>query len=1038
MMSELLQRLQSNLGDTYRVERELGGGGMSRVFLAEEIELGRQVVIKVLPPEMAAGVNKERFQREIKLAASLQHPHVVPLLSAGEVGGDILYYVMPFIEGESLRAKLAREGELPVDETLRILREVVDALSYAHQHGVVHRDIKPDNVMLTGHHAVVTDFGVAKAVSASSGGTHSSLTSLGVALGTPSYMSPEQAAADPHVDHRADIYAVGALAYEMLTGRPPFVKQTPQQILAAQVSETPVPVTAHRESVAPPLNDLVMRCLAKRAADRWQTADELRRQFEAMTTPQSGGVTPTGTQPVEAVATGAVLSNHPVRVAALFGVSAAVTLVVVYVLMIALGLPDWVFVGAIALLAIGSPIILVTGKHERQRAVQATTGFHVTTPVGLQQHFTWRKAITGGGMAFAGLVVVTGGYMAMRNLGIGPFGTLVARGAIEEQGELIVAEFEDRTPDGGLAEVVTEALRIDLSQSPIVRLMPAASLADALTRMNRDASTPLTAELASEIAAREGAQAVLTGEVGTLGSSYVISARLLAADGEVLVALRETAADDGTLIAAVDELSSNLRERLGESFKSLRASEPLDRVTTASLEALRLYTRANDANRLGNQDEAVQLLEQAIAADTLFAMAYRKLAVVLANTNREQSQIQAAVTRSYELRDRLPPVERYLTTAYYHGALSVDPDPDRAIAAYRSLLELDPENGTALNNLAREYLFLGEWLEASEIYGRAVAAHNAFQSHEGLVATLFNGGQVEGARAALAAYEAAQPDNRETIIFRMRFHAALSEYDEAERQLARHAELGEPSRLWSYRLAEVRGKVGVAERVAQDAFQDAVRQGDTLQMLEWAYLPAHFALRYRGTAESALHTLDSLLDRYPLSLLPPEDRPYRDVAGLLAQMDEPGRVRQLRDERFAARRTSTAGRLSFDGLVAMSEQRYADAADDLRAASDLGSLGLWLFLAGQAFDAGGVADSARVYYERAVTDARAFSLGWYYSELGPTYRRLGELYEEAGDRDKAVEFYNQFVELWADADAELQPFVEDVRGRIARLMAEGG
>src|SRR6266566_267499 len=202
-------RLQSALGAAYRIEQELGGGGMSRVFLARERELERQVVVKVLPPEMAAGVNAERFRREIQLAASLQHPHIVPLLAAGHAD-DLVYYTMPLIEGESLRAKLAHQGELPIAEAVRILRDVADALAYAHAHGVAHRDIKPDNVLITNHHAVVTDFGVSKALSESSG--KSSLTSAGVALGTPAYMAPEQAAADPHTDHRCDIYAVGALA----------------------------------------------------------------------------------------------------------------------------------------------------------------------------------------------------------------------------------------------------------------------------------------------------------------------------------------------------------------------------------------------------------------------------------------------------------------------------------------------------------------------------------------------------------------------------------------------------------------------------------------------------------------------------------------------------------------------------------------------------------------------------------------------------------------------------------------------------------
>jgi len=237
-MSDLRDRLQSALGASYRVEKELGGGGMSRVFLAEEVELGRKVVIKLLPPEMAAGVNVERFRREIQLAAKLQHPHVVPLLSAGSKD-DLIYYVMPFIQGESLRARLAKQGELPVSEAVRILKEVADALAYAHRHGVVHRDIKPDNVLLSEGHAVVTDFGVAKAVSSSTG--ESSLTSLGVALGTPAYMAPEQAVADPNVDHRADIYALGAMAYEMLCGRPPFSGPNAQAVLSMHVTEAPEP-----------------------------------------------------------------------------------------------------------------------------------------------------------------------------------------------------------------------------------------------------------------------------------------------------------------------------------------------------------------------------------------------------------------------------------------------------------------------------------------------------------------------------------------------------------------------------------------------------------------------------------------------------------------------------------------------------------------------------------------------------------------------------------------------------------------------------
>jgi len=290
--SSLHQQLQVTLGDAYVLERELGGGGMSRVFLALETALGRRVVVKVLLPELAAGVSVDRFRREIQLAAQLQHPHIVPLLSAGEAQG-LPYFIMPYVTGESLRARVAREGELPIGETVRILRDVLSALVFAHARGVVHRDIKPDNVLLSGGVAVVTDFGVAKAVSASAEfGRSGDITSLGVALGTPAYMAPEQATASPQTDHRADIYAIGVMAYEMLTGAPPFTGPSPQAVLAAHVVEEPQPVERRRPAVPPMLANLVRDCLAKRPADRPQAAAEVLNALDAIATP-TGGTAPT-------------------------------------------------------------------------------------------------------------------------------------------------------------------------------------------------------------------------------------------------------------------------------------------------------------------------------------------------------------------------------------------------------------------------------------------------------------------------------------------------------------------------------------------------------------------------------------------------------------------------------------------------------------------------------------------------------------------------------------------------------------------------
>ncbi len=289
--------LAAALSDRYAIERELGQGGMATVYLARDLRHERHVAVKVLRPELAASLGSDRFLREIKVAAKLQHPHILPLHDSGEAGG-FLYYVMPYVSGESLRARLARGGELPIHDALKILIEVTDALAFAHAQGVVHRDIKPDNVLLSRKHALVTDFGIAKAVSEATG--RQQVTTAGIALGTPIYMAPEQATADPSVDHRADIYAVGVMGYELIAGRPPFSGRTSQEVLAAHVMQAPPPLCAQRTACPPGLESVIMRCLEKRPADRWQSADELLAQLEPLATP-SGGTTPTTTRPVEAL-----------------------------------------------------------------------------------------------------------------------------------------------------------------------------------------------------------------------------------------------------------------------------------------------------------------------------------------------------------------------------------------------------------------------------------------------------------------------------------------------------------------------------------------------------------------------------------------------------------------------------------------------------------------------------------------------------------------------------------------------------------------
>ena len=274
-MSDLRELLQHSLGTGYRLSRELGGGGMSKVFVADDPAIGRRVVVKVLSPDLAAGVNVDRFKREIQLAVSLHHPRIVPVLGAGQSGDDVLYYTMPFIEGETLRALVDRERQLPLERALAIARDVADALHHAHGRNIVHRDIKPDNILIereTGR-PVVADFGIARAIERAA--DESAVTSTGFTLGTPTYMSPEQAGAEKDVDGRSDIYSLGCVLYEMLAGTPPFVGPNARSIIARHMTEPPPDVGVVRPDLPAGVRVLVKRMLAKSRNARPATAAAL-------------------------------------------------------------------------------------------------------------------------------------------------------------------------------------------------------------------------------------------------------------------------------------------------------------------------------------------------------------------------------------------------------------------------------------------------------------------------------------------------------------------------------------------------------------------------------------------------------------------------------------------------------------------------------------------------------------------------------------------------------------------------------------------
>ena len=297
------------LGGRYRIEREVGRGGMARVYLAHDLKHSRSVAVKVIRPELAASLGQDRFLREIDIAARLRHPNIVPVYDSGDAGspgdtagGRVLYFVMPYEEGPSLRELLHQGGVLPAADALSVLRDVARALAYAHDHGVVHRDVKPDNVMMSGGAAVVTDFGIAKAITAANGGNRPehdgaralsatdrrdsfvAITQAGTGIGTPAYMAPEQASRDASTDHRADIYSFGCLAYELFTGHPPFHDLPNQEVIAAHVGTEPVPLSDISAAVPTSISRLIARCLEKQPAARPQSAQELLAELDTLQT----------------------------------------------------------------------------------------------------------------------------------------------------------------------------------------------------------------------------------------------------------------------------------------------------------------------------------------------------------------------------------------------------------------------------------------------------------------------------------------------------------------------------------------------------------------------------------------------------------------------------------------------------------------------------------------------------------------------------------------------------------------------------------
>jgi eukaryotic-like serine/threonine-protein kinase len=1059
-VTDLQSQLQATLSGSYTLERELGGGGMARVFVADEVRLGRKVVVKVLSPELAAGISGERFEREIRTAASLQQANIVPVLATGETNG-LPYYTMPYVEGESLRHRMAKQPPLTISDVLRILGDVARALQYAHEHGIVHRDIKPDNVLLSGGTAVVTDFGIAKALSDSrTGPGAATLTQLGTSIGTPAYMAPEQAAGDPNIDHRADVYAFGCMAYEILAGRPPFHGRTPARILGAHMGETPRSIAELRPDAPATLCDLVMRCLAKDVDDRPQSAAEVITALNSVT---SG----TGMPALPPVllhgphAFRRALGLYVLAVIAVAGIAKAAT--------VTIGLPGWVLPGALVLMALGLPVILFTG-YVQSVARRALTATPVLTPGGGQApqgtmatialkaspHVSWKRTTRGGVYALGGFVALIIAFMVMRAFGIGPVGSLFAAGKLNQRDVVLVSDFNVSRADSSVASVVAEGVRANLAESPSIKLFSPTSVAASLRRMQLPTTSRLDLPLARQLAQREGAKAIVTGDVTGLGNGYVIALRLVTADsGNVLAAFQTTVDGPSGLVAGVDEVTRKLRGKIGESLKSVQASPPLEQVTTASFEALKAYTEGAHAFDAEHDfPKAIPLLRRAVMIDTGFATAWRKLGTAMANSFYPASAIDSATTKAFQLRARLSENERYLVEGYYYQR-GAGHDRQKSIAAYQALLDRG-DTAYAANNLGVAYTSMLDYAKAESLYRMSMRASpdNAIPLPN-LVNVLLDQGKRVALDSALAAEGKRLPNNSNYAYHMIVVPYAYGEYDRAE-QVADSVHRATPSpdgramaSYYQYEIRAVRGRLSEAERSYRQSAAEAAELSPSPKLVDSANAAA-LDIWLRNQPQRGAQRLDAALAALPITTLAEQDRPYLPLAKLYAVAGRADRARALLDQ-FAKLKDTAYVRSEQPvvhealGEIALAEKRYQDAIAEFRRSAvrtdgkpyDENPLRVHFEL-GRAFDLANQADSAIAELETFVNtpwDSRP-DVDWF--ALAGTHKRLGELYDAKGDREKAISHLSKFVELWKNADAELQPAVADAKRRLAKLQNSKG
>jgi DNA-binding SARP family transcriptional activator/TolB-like protein len=629
-------------------------------------------------------------------------------------------------------------------------------------------------------------------------------------------------------------------------------------------------------------------------------------------------------------------------------------------------------------------------------------------------------------------------YIRLSEPNDGP--SLVRGGSLAERDRLVVADFANLAGDTLLAAAITEAFRVDLSQSPMVRVLTPRQVASALARMERPATTPVDDSLAREIATREGAKAVVAGSVAKVASAYTVNLRLVSTDkGEVMAAFRETAPDSTGLIDAVDRASKRLRHRIGESLRTLRAMPALEEETTASLLALRRYTEAQRLTLAGRRPEAIRAFEQAVALDTAFASAWVSLGMAYSSI-AEPGRAVAALDRAVIHQRRLPFLERSFAVASHAYNQR---DYDTAIDAYRRVLERFPDNTRAINNLALVYQDRRQYATAESLFTRAAQVDSTIANfYFGIQGAQMLQGKFADSRRTLDLIARRFPGNPVLLTIEIQDAAAQQHWEEAER----HAEtriaaakgdtldLIDPYEALSG-ITMVQGRLAEAERHWRTQLALSKAAASNGRHLFGVVQLGYLDLRYRSSAPRALALVDSALARMPLDSVLPADRPYEDLARFYARAGRLTRARELLaaaevNDRALAR-TAPPERMWARGVLALAEGKTAEAETQLRQSAEAIACTICALpdLA-RAYEAAGKPEAAVVVYERYL------STPWFWRyepdavELGWTMKRLAELYDARNEPEKATAMRRRLVQLWQRSDAELGPVFAEARSRL--------